>query len=72
MPYKELEDFIQNKMRMSHIYQPVMLMILLKNNGNCHEQLIARALLERDLSQIEYYTAITNNMVGRVLQNHKF
>ena len=29
-----LSDFIQNKMRMSHIYQPVMLMELLKRRGN--------------------------------------
>ena len=32
--YRELQDFISNKMRMSHIYQPVMLMELLSNNGS--------------------------------------
>ena len=29
----DLEDFIKNKMRMSHIYQPVMLKVLLENGG---------------------------------------
>ena len=56
---------------MSHIYQPVMLMELLNNGGQCHQEQIAKAILEHDKSQVEYYTAITNNMVGRVLRNHK-
>jgi ATP adenylyltransferase len=71
MPFPELADFITKRMRMSHIYQPVMLMTLLQNQGICHESDIAKAILEHDQSQIEYYTRITNNMVGRVLRNHK-
>ena len=58
-------------MRMSHIYQPAMLLALLRNHGRCHESAIAKAILEYDQSQIEYYTKITNNMVGRVLRNHR-
>ncbi len=58
-------------MRMSHIYQPVMLMRLLENNGKCHEVDIAKDLVSHDQSQIEYYTKITNNMVGKVLRNHR-
>jgi len=72
MLFQELSDFIKNRMRMSHIYQPVMLMTLLRNDGVCHERVIVAALLERDESQIEYYTRITNNMVGRVLRNHEY
>jgi ATP adenylyltransferase len=71
MKYKELAQFIQKKMRMSHIYQPVFLITLLENNGKCHENEIAKALLSHDTSQIEYYTSITNNMVGKVLRNHR-
>lgn len=71
MSYEMLLDFIDKKMRMSHIYQPVMLMALLSNRGKCHEREIAKELLARDESQIEYYTQITNNMVGRVLRDHK-
>ena len=56
---------------MSHIYQPVMLMALLSKGGKCHEREIASELLARDESQIEYYTQITNNMVGRVLRDHQ-
>jgi len=60
MIYDTLADFITKKMRMSHIYQPVMLMSLLTKGGKCHEREIASDLLIRDESQIEYYTQITN------------
>ena len=71
MSYETLFDFIDKKMRMSHIYQPVMLMTLLSKGGKCHEREIASELLARDQSQIEYYTQITNNMVGRVSTTKK-
>lgn len=70
MKYRELENFIKNKMRMSHIYQPVLLISLLENKGKQHEKDIAQSLLSYDKSQIEYYIKITNNMVGKVLRNH--
>lgn len=67
MKYFELVEFIEKKMRMSHIYQPVMLMELLDHGGICKDSEIVRALLSRDQSQIDYYTEVTNNMVGKVL-----
>ena len=70
MQYEELAEFIEHKMRMSHIYQPVLLISLLENDGKCHQSEIAKNLLSHDQSQIEYYTSITNNMVGKVLKNH--
>ena len=71
MNYKKLYDFINNKMRMSHIYQPLMLKILLNNKGKASSNRIAKALLSRDVSQIEYYEQITKNMVGKVLTNNR-
>ncbi len=71
MTYETLAAFISKTMRMSHIYQPVTLMVLLTKGGKCDEREIATELLMRDESQIEYYTQITNNMVGRVLRDHK-
>jgi len=32
MNYQDCEDFIKNRMRMSHVYQPVMLMTLLQKD----------------------------------------
>ena len=69
--YEQLSDFISNKMRMSHIYQPAMLIELLKREGSASSREIAKALLSHDVSQIEYYESIAKNMVGRVLTNNR-
>ena len=68
--YSRLSDFITKRMRMSHIYQPVMLRVLLENRGTASRTAIAKALLADDRSQIEYYEAIVRNMPGRVLSSH--
>jgi diadenosine tetraphosphate (Ap4A) HIT family hydrolase len=70
MTYERLADFVQNRMRMSHVYQPVMLMALLRGGGRCSTMEIAGSILAHDESQVEYYEKVTNNMVGRVLRNH--
>ncbi len=67
MTYDQLVDFVERRMRMSHIYQPVMLLTLLQHGGQCSETDIAKAISVHDTTQIEYYEAITRNMVGRVL-----
>ena len=69
--FEDLSDFIRNQMRMSHIYQPAMLVELLQNGGQASVTEISKALLSRDVSQIEYYEQITKNMVGRVLTKNR-
>lgn len=69
--FKHLQDFIRHKMRMSHIYQPVMLIELLRSNGSATVNQIARSLLDRDISQVEYYEHITKSMVGMVLTKNR-
>jgi ATP adenylyltransferase len=51
-----LHDFIENKMRMAHIYQPLMLAALLERAGTASTPDIAKALLIEDTSQIDYYS----------------
>jgi ATP adenylyltransferase len=58
-------------MRMSHIYQPVMIKTLLAKKGKCSKSIIAQEILRYDFSQVEYYENVTNKMVGRVLRNHQ-
>lgn len=70
MTYEQLLDFIDHRMRMAHVYQPLMLKALLEAGGACSTEHIAKAILSLDQSQVEYYEKITNNMVGRVLRNH--
>ena len=69
MRFEELVQFIERDMRMSHVYQPVMLRLLLDRNGWASVGDVARALLNEDRSQLDYYSEITRNMVGRVLAN---
>jgi len=66
----DLHDYITNRMKMSHIYQPVMLKVLLENNGEASLEQIASALLSYDQSQVEYYGIRTKQMVGKVLTNN--
>jgi len=43
--FDQLKQFITTDMQMQHIYQPVMLIELLKNGGQASEQHIARSFL---------------------------
>jgi len=70
MSYEQLVDFAQNRMRMSHVYQPVMLMTLLQDGGRSSTKEIARPILAHDESQVEYYEGVTKNMVGLALRGH--
>ena len=71
MSYEQLVDFVQNRMRMSHVYQPVMLMTLLQDGGRSSTKEIARPILAHDESQVEYYEGVTKNMVGPALRGHE-
>ena len=64
--YQQLEVYIREQMRMSHVYQPVMLRVLLENGGTASTEDVAKALLSYDRSQVEYYEIRTKNMVGKV------
>ena len=65
-----LKDFINNRMKMSHVYQPVMLKVLLQQNGQATIDEIAKSLLLYDQSQIDYYGLRTKSLVGKVLTNN--
>ena len=68
--YNQLLKFIRCKMRLSHVYQPVMLMTLLRNQGTATVDQIAKQFLVQDDSQIDYYARITKRMPAKVLSNH--
>jgi ATP adenylyltransferase len=69
-PFHVLSDFLTTKMRMSHIYQPVILKVLLKHDGAATARQIAEAFLAHDESQIEYYEEITKRWPAKVLGGH--
>ena len=65
--YQRLREFIAERMRMSHIYQPLMLLELLGRRSPAPAQDVARRILGEDVTQIDYYTERVKRMVGRVL-----
>ena len=69
--YEKLKTYILKEMRMSHVYQPVMLLELLSNKGQASVRQIAEAILKKDPTQIEYFSEIVKNMVGKVLTNNR-
>jgi len=71
MTFTDLKKFITDDMSMQHIYQPVMLIELLKNQGVATEEDIAKVILNRDPTQLDYYINKVKNMVGKVLSNHQ-
>ena len=55
MTFQKLHQFISQKMQMQHVYQPIMLMELLKHGGQATEEQIARIYLSLDPTQQKYY-----------------
>ena len=68
--FKTLRDFLTTRMRMAHIYQPLMIRTLLTHGGRATIRQIASTFLSKDASQLEYYEEITKNMPGKVLARH--
>ena len=73
MTYSRLHKFITTEMTMSHIYQPLMLIEMLKGtDGKATVKDIAQVILNKDPTQIEYFSQVVKNMVGKVLtKNHE-
>jgi ATP adenylyltransferase len=71
MTFTQLKQYLQQTMRMSHVYQPVMIRRLLLNGGVADTQAIAKDLVQHDESQIEYYMLRVDQMVGVVLRKNK-
>ena len=70
MNFDELKRFIESEMRMSHIYQPLMIRALVEAGGSATLRQLALAFVGRDESQILYYEKRIREMPLRVLKNH--
>ena len=70
MDYQSLEHFLRKKMRLTHIYQPIMIRTLLQNDDTASTEEIAREFLNHDESQLKYYKNITKRWPHRTLKAH--
>ena len=69
MKFTELVDFLKNKMRLSHIYQPLMIRSLVDAGGSATLRQLANAFLSQDESQLLYYEKRIKEMPLRVLKS---
>jgi hypothetical protein len=54
---ENLRHFLLREMRMSHIYQPLMIRTMLLRGGHATTREIAAAILAEDESQLDYFQA---------------
>lgn len=70
MKFNDLVDFIENKMRMSHIYQPLLIRTLVDAGGVATIRQLAQSFLSEDESQILFYEKRIKQMPLKVLKSH--
>jgi diadenosine tetraphosphate (Ap4A) HIT family hydrolase/5-methylcytosine-specific restriction endonuclease McrA len=71
MNYKDLIDFLENRMSMSHIYQPLLIRSLIDAGGSATVRQLAHNFLTQDESQLLYYENRIKQMPLRVLSRHE-
>ena len=69
--FDELADFINHKMRMSQVYQPIMLLQMLENQGQATVTDIAKAIVIGNPRLVQQYEKITRRNPGRVLTEQR-
>ena len=69
-PFVELLGYVEHKMKMSHIYQPLMIRSLVESGGTATIRQLANTFLSQDESQLKYYEDRIKNMPLRVLRKH--
>jgi diadenosine tetraphosphate (Ap4A) HIT family hydrolase len=70
MNYKQLRDFLSSGMRLSHIYQPLLIKSLIESGGTATIRQLASIFLSQDESQIRYYENRLKEMPVKVLSKH--
>ena len=70
MNFESLKEFLLSKMKLSHIYQPLVIKTLVDAGGSATIRQLAITFLSHDESQILYYEKRLKEMPIRVLKNH--
>ena len=70
MKADDLLDFINTKMRMSHVYQPLLIRSLLDAGGQASLRQVAADFVAEDEGHLRYYEERIKAMPLKVLRNH--
>jgi hypothetical protein len=67
---EQIIEFVRGRMRMSHVYQPLLIRALVRCGGSATLRQLATALLVEDESQLLYYEDRVKKMPLPVLRGH--
>ena len=67
----EVMEFVGHRMRMSHVYQPLMIRALVEAGGSASIRQLANQFLAKDDGQIRYYERIIRRYPVPVLKRHR-
>jgi hypothetical protein len=67
---RQIVEFVSERMRMSHIYQPLLIRALVRAGGSATLRQLAIALLMEDESQLVYYEDRIRKMPLPILRKH--
>jgi hypothetical protein len=68
---QEIIDFARNRMRMSHVYQPLLIRALVRSGGSATLRQLATALLVEDESQLRYYEERIKKISAPLIYQHR-
>lgn len=69
--YEQLVDFLEHKMSMSHVYQPLLVRALVDAGGVATLRQRAQVFLVQDESQLRYHEKRIREMPLKVLKRHE-
>ena len=70
MKFEDLTDFVENRMSMSHIYQPILIKSLVEAGGSATLRQLAFDFLSQAENQLLYYERKIKEMPLRMLLKH--
>ena len=70
MKAEELLSFLEEQMKMSHVYQPLLIRSLLDAGGQATTRQVATDFAREDEAQVRYYEERIKQMPLRVLRKH--
>ena len=70
MNAEKVEEFINTKMRLSHVYQPLLIRCLLDSGGHATIRQLAMEFSKEDESLLRSYEQKIKNMPLKVLKKH--
>ena len=70
MTFDDLKEFISQRMKMQHIYQPLLIKTLIECGGMATIRQLAQCFLVQDESQLRYYEDKIKKMPLKVPLNH--